>query len=142
MAMTSGSGARVELNVTPLIDVLLVLLVIFLLISPAKVSVLTAESPQPPKPNTPPQDDNRSVVLAIKWNGEGRSKLELNRQPVGWEDLRTRVQDIYKTRAEKVLFIAGDKELDFQDVASAIDLAKAGDPALRVGLMPAGSSSK
>lgn len=137
MSMLMGSGARSEINVTPLIDVLLVLLVIFLLINPRKPNGLVAEVPQ--KPTKPQQEvtDPRSVVLEVTWNDSGEASLRLNREPVSWNELQAKVTDIYKTRAEKVLFIAGDKRLEFEAVARAIDLAKLGDPDLRVGLMPA-----
>lgn len=137
MSMMMGSGARSEINVTPLIDVLLVLLVIFLLINPRKPNGLVAEVPQKPtKPQTE-VNDPRSVVLEVSWSETGETSLRLNHEPVSWNELQAKVTDIYKTRAEKVLFIAGDKRLEFESVARAIDLAKLGDPDLRVGLMPA-----
>ena len=136
MSMAIGSGTRAEINVTPLIDVLLVLLIIFLLVNPRKPNGLIAEIPQKPKTDQPQPEVERSVVLEVVWNSAGESSLRLNHEPVTWPELETRVVDVYKMRAEKVLFIAGDKRLDFEQVARAIDLAEHADPALRVGLMP------
>ena len=136
MAMMIGEGTRAEINVTPLIDVLLVLLVIFLLINPRQPNGIYAEVPQQPK--SPQQEDprDRTVVLEVIWHESGGSSLRLNHEPVEWNELQARIADVYKTRAEKVLFLAGSKDLEFAEVARAIDLAKLGDPSLRVGLMP------
>jgi len=114
-----------------MIDVLLVLLIIFMVITPLTPYGLDALAPQPPKKDVPPPPDNdRTVVIVIDKDG----KISLNQEPVLKENLQTRLEEIFKTRAERVAFVKGDPELDFQVVAQAIDVAK-GAGIDKIGLM-------
>jgi biopolymer transport protein ExbD len=115
-----------------MIDVLLVLLIIFMVITPLTPFGLEALAPQPPKKDQPPPppDQDRTVVIVIERNGQ----ISLNQEPVEKELLQTRLEQIFKTRAERVVFVKGDPELDFATVASAIDIAK-GAGIDKVGLM-------
>src|SRR5258705_5435766 len=135
MGLTSNSGLKPEINVTPLIDVLLVLLIIFLMIQPQHQLGLEAQVPQPPTtPNSSPPPES-TVVLEMLFQKGDKPKIMINQAAVSWEELRARLEGIYKTRAEKIMFVRGDDQLSFSDIAAAIDIAREADRDLRVGLI-------
>jgi biopolymer transport protein ExbD len=128
-----GGGAVADINMIPLIDVLLVLLIIFMVITPLTPKGLEALIPQPPPPGTPPnQGPDRTVVIIVN---KDRS-MQLNNEPVSEENLAVRLLDVFKTRSERVCFVKGDPDLEFQHVAKAIDIAK-GAQLDKVGLITA-----
>ncbi|HUO14236.1 MAG TPA: biopolymer transporter ExbD [Verrucomicrobiae bacterium] len=132
---TGGVGGLLgSMNVTPLIDVLLTLLVIFMIISPVTPRGENALIPQPPPKNSKPQTDNRSVVLQLTGAPGQQPKLEINQQPVTWQGLDNELVKIYETRAQKVLFVKADNNVPWEDVVTVIDDAH-GVGVDHVGLM-------
>jgi biopolymer transport protein TolR len=134
MGISLGSsklGTIAEMNVVPLIDILLVLLVIFMMIRPKPEFGLAADLPQQaadPKGKTSAQ----LGLIVVQVFGDGT--VRINQDPVQWQDLQGRLEGIFKMRASRVAFVRGDSAVEFGVVARAIDVMR-GAGIATVGLM-------
>src|SRR5579859_1740314 len=128
MGMTAGGGGGLshDINVTPLIDVLLVLLIIFMVITPVTPKGLDALVPQPPKEPQKQQENDRTIVVQVTHRpGGGEPGYKINEQDVAHADLQNKLEAIFASRAEKVMFVKGDPDLNFAPIANVIDIGKA-----------------
>jgi len=126
MAMTTGSsgGAMGDINVTPMIDILLVLLIIFMVIVPVTPKGLDALVPQPPKnPQQQPPQNDRTIVVQVIYRPGAAPSYKINETDVAKTDLLARLTEIYANRAERVMFVKGDDDLNFSYIAEVIDIA-------------------
>jgi len=138
-SMAGGGPPRAQINVTPLIDVLLTLIVMFMLVvSMDKQYQEKAQIPQPDQKQTASEGQSRTIVIQVVWTTkEQPPTVKINREDVRWEDLDMRLAQIYLTRAEKVAFVRGDADVDFQYVADVIDRAHHAG-VQRIGLLTKG----
>ena len=140
MAMSMGGGgpSAPQMNMTPLIDVLLVLIIIFMVIvTQSRTKGLEAQVPQPSDATTSAPTPVRTIVIQLE-EASGNDQpptVKINSQEVSWADLEPRLFDIFKQRAEKIAFVEGDDEVEFRFVAEVIDEARRAGVD-RVGLMP------
>ncbi len=130
MSVGGNKGAKSEPNIVPLIDILLVLLIIFMVINPQIPKGLDAQVPQPSKEDTPAPVNDLTVVVSVDQIGN----IKINSDAVTKEQLGDKLFTIFKTRAEKIMFVRGDKEIIFAKVAEVIDIAK-GAGVERIGLI-------
>ena len=128
---SNSGGMASEINVTPMIDVLLALLIIFMVIVPAMPRGDATQVPQPSRAGVSVAD---AVVLEVLKGNDGQAGFRINQQTVAGQDLPARLAAIYANRAERVLFVRGDDEVSFNQVAEAIDIGHAAGVD-RVGLM-------
>ena len=111
---------RPEINVTPMIDVLLVLIIIFMVIAPVTSRGLNTLVPQPARDDRSPTPPSQDIVVTVN----GDRTVDLNQEPVGLEDLHGRLQTVFRNHPSHVLFVRGRKDLEFQAVAEVIDIVR------------------
>jgi biopolymer transport protein ExbD len=124
MAMQVGEnkgGSIADMNVVPLIDILLVLLIIFMVITPLTPKGLDTLVPQPnPNQQQNQELENKTVVVQVLADG----KVKINNEDSSWETLGPRIEQIFKERADKIAFVKGDNDVMFSEVAKAIDIMR------------------
>src|SRR5215471_19006386 len=121
MSGSSGGGAMGDINVTPMIDILLVLLIIFMVIVPVTPKGLDTLVPQPPKDHKESEPNDRTIVVQVLSNGAGAPSYKINDNAFNKQDIEPKLTEIFATRQEKVMFVKGDKDLDFNKIAEVID---------------------
>ena len=133
MDVGSSTGAMSSPNVVPLIDILLVLIIIFMVITPLTPKGLDTLVPQPsPNQQQNQELENKTVVVQVL-KGD---KLKINNEDANWDTLGPRIEQVFKDRAEKVAFVKGDNDVLFMSVARAIDIMR-GAGIDKVGLITA-----
>lgn len=123
MAVGSNKGVMADPNIVPLIDVLLVLIIIFMVITPTISQGLNTIVPQPPPPNQKENQQllNKTIVVSVGANGD----VMINQDKSSWDQLEPTLSKIFAERAEKVAFVKGDDGTEFSNVAKAISIMKA-----------------
>jgi biopolymer transport protein ExbD len=138
MAMSAGGGgggSMADINVTPMIDILLVLLIIFMVIVPVTPKGLNALVPQPPKdPQKQQPQSDRTIVVQVIYNRGGAPTYKINQDDIDHRDLLPKLTEIYANRAERVMFVKGDDDVNFGSIADVIDIGRAANVD-HIGLM-------
>jgi biopolymer transport protein ExbD len=134
IAVGEKKGVMADMNVVPLIDILLVLLIIFMVITPTTPKGLDAQVPQPAPPNAPQNKEIEQKTVVVQVGADGSVKI--NQEDATWDSLGPRLEEIFKQRAEKVAFVKGDDKVLFAEVARAIDIMR-GAGIDKVGLITA-----
>jgi biopolymer transport protein ExbD len=135
MSMGSAGGSMAEINVTPMIDILLVLLIIFMVIVPTTPLGLDALVPQPPKnPQKQQQPNDRTIVVQVLYRPGAPPAYKINETDVAHAELLAKLTAIYANRAERVMFVKGDDNVNFASIADVIDIGRAANVD-HIGLM-------
>ena len=132
MAVGTRGTSMSEPNIVPLIDVLLVLIIIFMAITPTLPTGMDTRVPQPASQKVLPSNPLGTIVVVVGADGN----VMINQTPTTWNDLGSRLSDIFKIRADKTAFVKGDDDAEFTYVARAIDIMR-GSGITNVGLITA-----
>ena len=125
-SMGGGGGYSSDINMTPMIDILRVLLIIFMVIVPVTPKGLDALVPQPPKdPTKTPPPTDRTIVVQVIYRAGAAPSYKINETDVAKTDLLARLTEIYANRAERVMFVRGDDDVNFSYIAEVIDIGRA-----------------
>jgi biopolymer transport protein ExbD len=134
MSTGGGGGLNSDPNVTPMIDVLMVLLIIFMVIVPSSRKAIDVQLPDPnPQPSSAP--NTSQIVLTVHKGGQ----FEINKEPQTLAGLPGRLKQIYDPRPDKIIFIKGDPDATFQDIIQAMDISR-GAGVKVIGFTPKGAS--
>ena len=122
MSMSTGGGGGLtnEPNVTPMIDVLLVLLIIFMMVIPMARKAIDIQLPDPNPAVAPANAVSQQIVLEVLPNGA----FAVNKEPLNKDNLVKRLKEIYDPRPDKLIFVKGDPSVKYQDVIYAMDMAR------------------
>jgi len=134
MSMGGGGGSMADINVTPMIDILLVLLIIFMVIVPVTPKGLDAMVPQPPKKQQQQQNNDRTIVVQVLYRAGAAPAYKINDTDVAHSDLLAKLTQIYANRAERIMFVKGDDDLNFASIADVIDIGRSANVD-HIGLM-------
>ncbi|MGD0155337.1 MAG: biopolymer transporter ExbD [Terracidiphilus sp.] len=135
MSMGGAGSSMSDINITPMIDILLVLLIIFMVIVPVTPKGLDALVPQPPKnPQQQQQPNDRTIVVQVLYRPGQSPAYKINDTDVLHSDLQAKLTEIYANRAERVMFVKGDDNVNFAYIADVIDIGKAANVD-HIGLM-------
>ena len=136
MQLASNRQLAAEMNLTPLIDILLVLLIIFIfmVVIPHHSMGERAEIPQPSRPDASHKPETALVLQLISKREGGRPAIKINEEQVRWENLEQRLETVFSSRGDRAAFLKGDPEVDFEYVAEALDVSRRAG-AERVGLI-------
>jgi biopolymer transport protein TolR len=132
---SGGGGYSSDINVTPMIDILLVLLIIFMVIVPTVPKGLDALVPQPPKdPQKQPPPSDRTIVVSVLYHPGQPPTYKINETDYTKAELLPKLTEIYANRAERVMFVRGDDDVNFASIAEIIDIGRAANVD-HIGLM-------